>query len=258
MCEIKNKQIQKDIENNIDEIIKYKEYLINFNKQLSEEDKKKYLNKDKVYCWNRVSKADYIFFGVRKNINILRSHSSEDVYYVFKESPAYKLYDLKFILEGLIILREPYKKIIDKLPKFLLSILGFQTVGIFIKEEWIKWVKNLIENNIEWIIFGGIVLLVISLWGKEVVVKRAMLDIKYFIFLTDKIIKEKENDKNKNDTDTKLIEITKTNANSIESEKIEVIKINENKVKKKIKKKKIKKRIENKKHQLKTTSTEND
>lgn len=229
MREKKDKQIQEDIENNIDEIIKYKEYLINFNKQLSEEDKKKYLNKDKVYCWNRVSKADYIFFGVRKNINILRSYSSQDVYHALKDRKVYELYDLNFILEGLLTLREPYIRIIEPLPKYLLGIL----TGMLLKKSVFEWIQNFIANNIILIIFSMLVLLVISFWGKEVVVKRAMLDIKYFIFLTDKIIKEKEKDKDENDIDTKVIEVTKTNANSTETEKNEVKKVNENKVKKK-------------------------
>ena len=97
---------------NVNSILKFKKYIVNYDQRLSCKDKEK---AKKIYKIKtiRINKYDYIFYGVKQHLRKIYVHKSKDIYDTLINLEEYKLYDLRFIVENLKVIRNPEIKVLN-------------------------------------------------------------------------------------------------------------------------------------------------
>lgn len=217
-----------NVESEINELLEFKEYIIN-NKKIDEKAKKKakekYFQKKKRF----ILRDDYIIYGVGHHITNLHSFDTEELYNTLLKIPNYKLCSLKFILDSTKLIKKPYVIFFNFLPALLYGLIPVlikfdgllntlsELSGLKLKE--IPFIKNIYDDRF-YIILGILIALPIVIYLKHFSVPRLFLQVDYIISLIDYI---KENSgKDNNNLETEIIEATKITENKARKETLTI------------------------------------
>lgn len=218
----------EEIKKELDDILELNKYLIDQNlkidKNTKREMKKEYGMPNDIYF-----KSDYLSFGIGYKINKLHKENREELYNVLLTMSEYELSTLKFILKSLKIIREPYVKFIRNLPAVLFILIPvifsnkqiphLEDVKIF------KFLLDVVRDSKPYLFFMYIILLPVSIWGREILLPQSFFVFDYTITLIDQAIKQKEKEKNKYNEyseGVQLIEATKITENKARKETVRI------------------------------------
>ena len=218
-----------DVESEINELLEFKEYIIN-DKKIDAKAKEKAKEKYNINFKKWLTKNNYIITGVGHHIEKLLSVDTEKLYNSLLMTPEYDLCNLRLILNSSKLMKKPYQNMLKYLPKFLYSLIPTLLTFSFVDKlsDNFDWKKNVLLATIYadrfYIILGISISLPIAILVKEFFLPIVNLKLDYIISIIDDVKKSS----GKDDGNKDLI----NNNNNVESEDIEVIKTTENKTRK--------------------------
>lgn len=192
----------EEIKDCINKILKTKDYIIFPNQKIDKNEKKEFKKNSKKFI---VTKADYVYLSIIEEIDKIIKFKTEYLYEILSKDHTYVLYDLKFILDSALILRKPYLEFF----KFMSNLNGIKSIlGLSII---IVLFNNTLSHPFMEILV--LILFLISIYIDKILIPKLTLNINYFLFIINMIIKERQEDINPKDQITILNKIAIESSN---------------------------------------------